>query len=91
MKLRIKMNLVQKVKISYPEYELDTADYPELEGKTLDDIRRYIEKHGKQLHPIHSGFSNLIDELSGEVKSYVLADYPDESHFYVTTEEEYTE
>lgn len=85
------MNLVQKVKIAYPEYELDTADYPELEGKTLDEIRSYIERHGKQLHPIHSGYDNLIDELSKEVKTYVMKDYPDESHFYVMTEEEFTE
>lgn len=91
MKLKIKMNLVQKIKLSYPEYELDTLNYPELEGKTLDEIRRYIEKHGKQLHPIHSGYTNLMEELNEEVKTYVIQDYPGESHFYVSAEDEISE
>jgi len=91
MKLKVKMNLVQKVKYSYPEFILDTADYPEIEGKTLDDIRAYIEKHGRRMHSINGGSENLLDELREDAERYVIEDYPNESHFYVTTEDEDSE
>lgn len=88
MKLKVKMNLVQKMKFSYPEFTLDTAEYPELEGKTLDEIRDYIEKHGNSMHSLNGRPISLIEELNQEAESYVMEYYPDESHFYVTTEEE---
>jgi hypothetical protein len=88
MKLKIKMNLVQKVKFSYPEFEIETTDFPELEGKTLDEMREYIEEHGESLHPIHEEFDNLKQELSLGVKTLVLESYPDESKFYVVAEDE---
>lgn len=88
MKLNVKMNLVQKLMFSYPPFEIDTADYPELEGKTLDDIRAYIEKNSRHMHSRNGKHDNLLEELSVNVETFVLEDYPDESHFYVTTEEE---
>ncbi len=88
MKLKIKMHLVQKVKYVYPEFEIDTAEFPELEGKTLDEIRLYIEKHGHSLHPIHEGYDNLLDELKSQVKKIVVDTYPHESKFFITAEDE---
>ena len=91
MKLKVKMNIVQKVKYSYPEFTLDTSKYPEIEGKTLDDIRVYIEKHGRSMHSTDGSPISLLQELSLSAESYVIADFPDESHFYVTAEDEDTE
>ena len=88
MKLKVKMNLVQKVKYSYPEFILDTAKYPEVEGKTLDEIRAYIEKHGRSMHSTNGSPVSLLEELGRNADSYVLEDYPDESHFYITAEDE---
>ena len=91
MKLKVKMNLVQKMKYSYPEFILDTAKYPEVEGKTLDEIRAYIEKHGNSMHSTNGKPISLMEELKQEAESYVMEYYPDESHFYVTTEDEESE
>lgn len=88
MKLEVKMYLVQKVKYIYPTFEIDTADYPELEGKTLDEIREHIEKNGASLHPVHEEFDNLMQELSLGVKTVVLEDFPAESMFFVKAEDE---
>ncbi len=90
MKIKVKMNLVQKVKYSYPEFELDTKKYPELEGKTLDQMRDYIEKHGHQMHSLNGKNVSLLAELNLDAEKYVLDVYPDESHFYVTPEDEET-
>lgn len=82
------MQLVKKVKFIYPEFEVDTADFPELEGKTLDDIRMYMEKHGEAMHPLHKGYESLQEELDAGVRAVVLEEYPDEQAFFVQTEEE---
>ena len=88
MKIKVKMNLVQKVKSSYPEFELDTHAYPELEGKTLDEIRAYVEKHANAMHSLKGSNISLLDELNLVAERYVLDVYPEESHFYVTAEDE---
>lgn len=88
MRLKIKMYLVKKVKFIYPEFEIDTFDYPELEGKTLDEIRQYIEEQGDTLHPLHIEFDNLMEELDMSVKTIVEKEYPAESMFFIQTEDE---
>ncbi|MCF8245035.1 MAG: hypothetical protein K9J37_11345 [Saprospiraceae bacterium] len=88
MRLKIKMYLMKKVKFIYPEFEIDTVDYPELEGKTLDEIRQYIEAHGATLHPLHAEFDNLMEELELGVKTIVEKEFPEESMFFIQTEEE---
>ena len=88
MKIKVKMNLVQKIKSSYPEFVLDTAEYPEIEGKTLDQIRDYIEKHARSMHSLDGRSSNLLEDLEKQVERYVMKVYPDESHFYITAEDE---
>ena len=84
------MNLVRKIKSSYPEFELDTHDYPEIEGKTFDEIRVYVEKHAQSMHSLKGNHPNLLAELEEEAEQYILEVYPDESHFYVTAEDEET-
>lgn len=88
MRLKIKMYLVKKIKFVYPEFEIDTIDYPELEGKTLDDIRTYIEENGSSLQPLHPEFNNLMEELEIGAQAIVEKEYPEESKFFIQTEEE---
>lgn len=88
MRLKIKMHLVRKVKFIYPEFEIDTVDYPEMEGKTLDEIRQYIIAKGHTLHPLHVEFDNLMQELELGMETLVEKEYPMESEFFIQTEEE---
>jgi|GEM_PF-2751254 len=91
MKIKIKMNLVQKIRTTYPEFVLDTHDFPVLEGKTLDEIRMHIENHAHTMHSLNGKSKNLLEEINLKAKRYVMNLYPRESHFYVTPEDEMVE
>ena len=88
MKIRVKLDMVQKVKIKYPAFDIDTADYPELEGKTLDQIRHYIEKHAHQMHSTDDKYISLQKQMAAGARTVVLKKYLDESEFYITSDDE---
>ena len=88
MKLKIRMSLVKKVRFHFPEFEINTANYPELEGKTLDYIRNYIAEHGDTMAPASQEFDNLMQELELFATTTVLGAFPEESRFFVTAEDE---
>ena len=88
MKICVKLDMVQKVKIKYPAFDIDTAEYPELEGKTLDQIRSYIEKHAHQMHSTDEKYNSLQEQMGAGSRTIVLKKYLDESEFYITSDDE---
>lgn len=88
MKISVKLDMVQKVKIKYPSFDIDTAEYPELEGKTLDQIRFYIEKHAHQMHSTEDKYDSLQEQMAAGARTVVLKKYLDESEFYITSDDE---
>ena len=88
MKISVKLNMVQKVKIKYPAFDIDTAEYSELEGKTLDQIRSYIEKHAHQMHSTVDKYNSLQEQMAANARTVVLKKYLDESQFYITSDDE---
>lgn len=88
MKLKIRMSVVKKIRFHYPEFEIDTINYPELEGKTLDEIRCFLQEHGDKLPAQDEEFDNLLQEMEMFSTTSVLNKYPEESRFYVKAEDE---
>ncbi len=88
MRLTFRLSDVRKIRIVYPEMTIDTADYPELEGKTLSEIRLYIEKYSGSLHATDGRFDSLLEQMEAGKQEYSLGRIEEETEFYVRTEEE---
>ena len=43
--------------------ELDVEDYPELEGKTLDEILEYVENNAEDMKATSDSYESLSEQL----------------------------
>ena len=86
MRLTFRFTDVRKIRIVYPETTINTTDYPELEGKTLSEIRMYIEKHSGSLRATDERFDSLLEQMEAGKQEYFLGHVDEETEFYVRTE-----
>jgi len=43
--------------------QLDVEDYPELEGKTFEEIQAYVESNAEEMKATNDSFDNLSEQL----------------------------
>ena len=64
MKLNIYANESYETWLKKQSLEIETDDYPELNGLSEDEIRDYIEENAWQMKPTNSNdYDSLVEEL----------------------------
>lgn len=67
MKLKIYVEETFTTTATREHIEIDTDNYPELEGMTEDEISDYIDEHVWDMKPTEDGiYSSLGEELSDQ-------------------------
>ncbi len=84
MKLTVKAEEVYTTTILRESIEIDTENYPELEGMTEDEISDYIDENIWDMKPTNDIYSSLAEELlqqdidydsiSGEETTFYVGD-----------------
>ncbi|BDD04253.1 hypothetical protein [Aureibacter tunicatorum] len=87
MKLRIRLEKIAHMRVIYPEFVIDTIDYPRLEGKNTQEIRNYVVKYLSEFPSQSGAYDNLKEELENQ-KDYYPLNGDEDYQIYIEKEDE---